>query len=443
MNRRHEHSAARRPGLPPLGPFERLTRVHALMVGGEAAMAVALADSLFLSISPDAARTRVVLFLLVSMAPFAVVAPLIGPFIDRLRGGQRMVVVLVGILRALVLVGMVFSLDSLSLFPLAFAALILSKTYAIAKSALVPVTVPDEEALVGANGRLGQVAGLTGFAVAVPAALLQLVATSAALILGALLFLAASANARRLPRSVIAATPPGKLENEELHSFRVVRAANAMRVLRGTVGFMFFHLAFWLRSEIAGTAWFGLAVGLSSLATLGANFAGPHIRRRIPVETMLLASLLLVAAAGLMAAVWDRVVGGILLAAAVNAAATVGRLAFESTVQSGAPDANRGRAFSRFETQNQMAWVLGGVIPVLLVPSGRMGFAIAGVAGVVGAVAFVRAGRVHLALPVNQQRRGAPTTNPGHQARTASADHQDRSPRGRGGVRRRGRGHRR
>ena len=69
-------------------------------------MAIALADSLFLSISPDAARGRVILFLAVSMAPFIVVAPLIGPAIDRMRGGQRMVVVLVGLLRAVVLTGM-------------------------------------------------------------------------------------------------------------------------------------------------------------------------------------------------------------------------------------------------------------------------------------------------------------------------------------------------
>jgi hypothetical protein len=76
------------------------------MVAGEAAMAIALADSLFLSISPDAARTKVLMFLAISIAPFAVIAPFVGPFIDRIRGGQRMVVIIVGLLRALVLVGM-------------------------------------------------------------------------------------------------------------------------------------------------------------------------------------------------------------------------------------------------------------------------------------------------------------------------------------------------
>ncbi len=357
-------------------------------------MALALADSLFLSISPDAARSKVILFLAVSMAPFAVVAPLVGPFIDRMRGGQRMVVLIAGVLRALVLVGMANTLDSLTLFPLAFAALILSKTYAIAKSSLVPTTISNVDGLVEANSKLGQIAGITGFVVAVPAALLQLISTQATLGFGVLAFLFAALNAYRLPKLVVASTPAGELETEELHSPSVVTAAMAMRILRGVVGFMFFHLAFWLRREIAGTAWFGLAIALSGLATLGANFMGPRLRRRLRVEMMLFTALVAIGLAGLAAAWSGRITAGILLAALVNAAAAIGRLAFEATVQSGAPDANRGRAFARFETQNQMAWVAGGLIPVVFTPSGWVGFAIVGVAGVAGAVMYVRRGAV-------------------------------------------------
>ena len=391
-------------GLPPVTPFLRLSRVHALMVAGETAMALALADSLFLSISPDAARSKVILFLAVSMAPFAVVAPLVGPFIDRMRGGQRMVVLVAGILRALVLVGMANTLDSLTLFPLAFAALILSKTYAIAKSSLVPTTIPDVDGLVEANSKLGQIAGITGFVVAVPAALLQLISTQATLGLGVLSFLFAALNAYRLPKLVVASTPAGALETEELHSPAVVTAAMAMRILRGVVGFMFFHLAFWLRREIAGTAWFGLAIALSGLATLGANFMGPRLRRKLRVEMMLFTSLVAIGLAGVGAAWSGRITAGILLAALVNAAAAIGRLAFEATVQSGAPDANRGRAFARFETQNQMAWVAGGLVPVVFTPSGWVGFAIVGVAGIAGAVMCVRRGAVTIGFRAGQSK---------------------------------------
>lgn len=379
------------------------------MVAGETTMAIALADSLFLSISPDAARTKVIMFLAVSMAPFAVVAPLVGPFIDRMRGGQRAVVILVGVLRAVVLLAMAKYLDSLTLFPLAFAALILGKTYAIAKSALVPSIISDKEKLVASNSKLGQVAGITGFVMAIPAGGLQFISAQATLTLGALAYLAAALNAYRLPKVAIATEPAGRLETEELHSPNVVHAANAMRVLRGAVGFMFFHLAFWLRGEDAGTAWFGLAIGLSGLATLSANFVGPAIRDRMRESNMLMAALVSIAIVGFGATWYDRVVGGIVLAAVVNAAAAIGRLAFESTVQGGAPDANRGRAFARFETQNQMAWVFGGLIPVAISPSGPLGFAIVGVVGLVGAVAFVRSGGVaipsRVARATNRVRR--------------------------------------
>lgn len=406
MTGQHRSKKVAGPGLPPPSAFQRLRRTHSLMVAGDTAMAIALADSLFLSISPDAARTKVILFLAISMAPFAVVAPLVGPFIDRVRGGQRMVVIWVGILRASVLVGMASTLDSLTLFPLAFAALILGKTYSIAKSAIVPTTVNDDSALVEANSKLGQVAGITGFVVAGPIAVLQLIDTRASLGFGVIAFIAAALNAYRLPKIAVAPTPAGRLETEELHSQSVVTAAIAMRVLRGVVGFMFFHLAFWLRREIAGTAWFGLAIALSGMATLGANFVGPLVRRRMKEATMILSALIAVGVSGVVAAWYGELVGGIVLAAMVNAAAAIGRLAFDSTVQSGAPDANRARAFSQFETHNQMAWVLGGLIPVVLSPSGRVGFLVVGVVGIAGAVIFIRSGGASIAF------RGGRATGP-------------------------------
>jgi hypothetical protein len=228
---------------------------------------------------------------------------------------------------------------------------------------------------------------------------LQFISSQAALGFGVLAFLAAALNANRLPKSVVAASPADALETEELHSASVVAAANAMRVLRGVVGFMFFHLAFWLRREIAGTAWFGLAIGLSGLATLGANFAGPSLRKKMRVETMLLFALLSVGIVGVGTAWYGRITGGILLAAVVNAAAAIGRLAFEATVQSGAPDANRGRAFSRFETQNQMAWVAGGLVPVIFAPAGWVGFAVVGVVGLTGAVMYARMRGTSIGFP--------------------------------------------
>lgn len=371
-------------------------------------MTVALADSFFLSVPVGAARTKVILFLAVSMAPFVIIAPFVGPVIDRIRGGQRMVVILVGLLRALVLIGMSQSLDSFALFPLAFAALILQKTYAIAKSAIVPTIVDNDDQLVNINSKLGQIAGITGFVVAVPAGLLQFIDARLCLGLGVLAYLFASLNAYRLPKTVIADKPAGALEIEELHSPRVLQAATAMRVLRGTVGFNFFHLAFWLRNETAGTLWFGVAISISGLATLAANFVGPLLRRRMREQWMIAFSLVFIGLVGVGAAFSGRIVAGIILASAVNAAAAICRLAFESVVQSGAPDANRGRAFSKFETQNQIAWVAGGLVPVIFRPAGWLGFACIGLAGIAGAFVFVRmAGGL-------RKLRAEQATTPGH-----------------------------
>jgi hypothetical protein len=154
---------------------------------------------------------------------------------------------------------------------------------------------------------------------------------------------------------------------------------------------LFFHLAFWLRTEIAGTVWFGVAIGFASLCTLIANFTAPNLRQRMKVENMLLLSVAMVAVGGLLSGFSGRFFAGILLAGVVNASAAIGKLAFEATVQSGAPDANRGRAFARFETHNQMAWVLAGLIPVILTPSGSRGFYMVGLAGVGGCLYFWRA----------------------------------------------------
>ena len=180
--------------------------MHALTACGEAAFAIALADSLFLSISPDAARSKVLLFLGVSLAPFAVIAPFIGPVIDRVPGGRRITVLIVNVLRCVTVVLMIQRINSVALFPLAFISLVLSRTYAVSKTALVPTLVGGDQELVAANGNLGLLAGLIGFAAAVPAGLLQLVDSRLTLSMSALMFGLAGLVSLQLPRHV-ATTP--------------------------------------------------------------------------------------------------------------------------------------------------------------------------------------------------------------------------------------------
>src|SRR5947199_2692245 len=143
-------------------PFARLAVTHALSTAGDAFVTVALAGSLFFDISPGAARGRVALSLLLTMTPFAVVAPFLGPAIDRIKGGRRLMVVLSCGGRVLVCLAMAQVVHNLLLFPAAFGALVFSRTYAVAKSSLVPTIVDEEDRLVEANAKLALIGVLAG-----------------------------------------------------------------------------------------------------------------------------------------------------------------------------------------------------------------------------------------------------------------------------------------
>ncbi|HYN33574.1 MAG TPA: MFS transporter [Ilumatobacteraceae bacterium] len=377
------------PRRPAASKFRRLAVTHALMMGGDAAMIVALADSLFFDIDLDAARSRVLLFLAIGFAPFLIVAPLIGPLIDRVAGGRRLVIQLVAVARVVLALLMARYLDALALFPLVFGALVLQKTYTISKSAIVPSTVRSETELVEANSKLGLIAGLTGAVAVIPAAvLLKLVGAPATLVYSALLFGAAFVAATRLPSEVVAADAADAEETRELHTSNIELAATAMTVLRALVGFTFFHLAFWLRSQDQGTVWFAAVVGVSALAAMVGNAVAPSVRTHVREETMLSISLLVCAVAGLGVAVLGGPVGAVVLAGVVNLMASLGRLSFESIVQRDAPGANQGRAFAVFETRFQLAWALGAFLAVAIQAPGAIGFLVVGL-GAAGASVYL------------------------------------------------------
>src|SRR5713226_2685005 len=54
---------------------------------GDAFVTVALAGTLFFSASVTQARGKVALALIITMAPFALLAPFIGPLLDKVRDG--------------------------------------------------------------------------------------------------------------------------------------------------------------------------------------------------------------------------------------------------------------------------------------------------------------------------------------------------------------------
>ena len=287
---------------------------------------------------------------------------------------------------------MVQRINSVALFPLAFISLVLSRTYAVSKTALVPTLVSSDQELVAANGSLGLLAGLLGFGAAVPAGLLQLVDSRLTLVMSAVMFGLAGFVSLQLPRHV--ATTPKTIDTAEiteLHGSGVRHAALSMMLLRGIVGFLFFHVAFWLRDERAGTAWFALALGLSSLATMLANAISPMLRRWISERTMMTVSLIVISVTGVFAGVFGGITAGIILIAVCNGMGSIGRLAFESIIQREAPDANRARTFVKFETINQLVWVSSGLVAVVFTFSGAVGFAIVGVSSAMGLIYFLSA----------------------------------------------------
>lgn len=392
-------------------PFTKLVRVHALMAAGEASMAVALADSLFLSITPGEARSRVLLFLAISFAPFVILARFIGPFIDRIPGGRRLLVTIIASIRVLVMLLMISQLDSLLLFPLAFLAMVLNKTYAVSKSALVPSLLRSEKDLVQANAKLGVTAGLVGFLAAAPAGLLSLISPKLSLVFGAVMFGLAALNATRLPKKTVARDAPADLEIEELHRPGVIIAVSAMSLIRASVGFIFFHMAFWFadpeRAEVVGlapngrwtqvqyhfgpqfgTVWFGIAVSMAAIGSLAGNLSAKRLSKVQPIEYLIVGGLVFIGAAGVFTALTATTITALLLMMIVNYSAAVGNMAFESIVQRDAPDANRGRALANYYTRFQLMWVAAGILPVLLNLPGALGFAIVAGIGFSGASVY-------------------------------------------------------
>ena len=167
-------------------PYRRLVVANSIGVTGDALFTVSLAGSLFFNVSADAARPTILLYLLLTLAPFAVIGPFVGTVIDRFPGSQRGLIAVTNLGRAVAMLLIAVELKSLAFFPLAFVVLVLSKASSIAKSSLVPWLVADDDRLVAENARLSRATALVGgLAGAAGAAALALGSTEAVLVAAA------------------------------------------------------------------------------------------------------------------------------------------------------------------------------------------------------------------------------------------------------------------
>jgi len=352
-------------------PFARLVYAQATGACGDACILVSMAGSIFFSSPTSAARGKVLLFLLITMTPFVIVAPVLGPALDRMKGGRRLFLILSAAGRALLCLALAMYIskpapEGLLVYPLAFGVLVLQKGSAIAKSALVPALVKDEAELVTANSRLALINAIAVFVGAAPAFVVyKLFGADWSLRFAAVVFVVATILAIQIPRTRLRAPADErlqKLERDEMHPPSILLGASAMAVLRACVGFLAFFTAFSLKHDL-------FALGLAGTAAYVGNFVGvlgaPALRRAVREEVILASSLVVPAAFALLGALVAGAAGFVLAAFTLGIGAAAGRLGFDSLLQRDGPDAVRGRAFAKFETRFQLVWVIGGIFAII------------------------------------------------------------------------------
>lgn len=374
-----------------------LARVHGSSAVADGLVTAALAGSVFFNISPTEARAKVALALIITVAPYAFVTPLIGPAIDRARGGRRGMMAAANLGRAAVALLLVSHIKTLLLFPEALAMLVLKSGASIATRAVVPKIVDDEERLVEANSKLALLSALGNMVgVVVGGTVNFIINPGAVCLLAAVGFVAAGVMVFRLPPIAITTSEDDlRTERVELAGRNIRVAGLSMSLVRGIVGFVSLLLAFDLRGgkQAVPIGSIGAAAGASTAIARKADIFGdpaapkwhfgavliaaaagglvgsriaPALRVRWREERLLEGVLASIIVCSLFA-VWSGGLGGAMLVSlSIGFGAAMGKLAFDALVQRDAPDANYGRSFARFEARFQLFWVIGALVPVLV-----------------------------------------------------------------------------
>ena len=427
-----------------------LIEMTAVSGAADAFVTVALAGTIFFSTSVDQARGRVVLFLIITMAPFAVLAPFIGPALDRIQQGRRFVLAGTMLTRGLLCYAMSANVaNSVTLLPAAFGILVLQKAGGVVKSSVTPRLLPAQITLVTANARSGLISIATSTAAAGLAAGVQFLGGAAwTLRVGTLIYLAAMLLAFRLPEQIDVPAaapapvpapahqpsthqpptrpdmprptlplPPGEQPKSARGRWRtlanvgpvVAEAMTVNAVLRAFSGYILFLLAFLLRSVNLGTIFHhevshnfalgALALGLA-VGSLASMIVGSFFRGRAP--QLIMFSVLCVAPVVTSLCAWGfGLFAAVLVEATAIFCASLAKLAQDSIVGREIGDEIRSSTFAVSETLNQVANVAGGLAGVLvsMLDNGQAGLAIAAACLTVALVLLVarRRQRVRLA----------------------------------------------
>ena len=456
---------------------------------GDGFVAVALAGTLFFSASATEARGRVALALLITMAPFALLAPFIGPMLDRIQHGRRYILIGTVLARGLLCWGMAGAVqhnDTLTLLPAAFGVLLLQKVYSVTRASVTPRLLPQEITLVTANSRCA-LASLIATTVGVPVAagidaLAGGHAGGAAWVLrvGTVVYLLAMIPGFRLPSGVDepaaeaaraqvppddkaaadgtsaglgqpASSHPGPAQpgaGEPGHAGAgrrrrlprklfprpvgpvVGEALGANITLRAYSGFMIFFLAFILRTVHFGVSdHLALAEMITAVAVGGfiGTAIGAALKSRAPLMIVfgMLAVTLVVTT---LCALYFGLWAAVIVAFAAALGQTLVKLALDSIVQREISPDVRSSTFAASETLHQLSWVIGALLGLLLsiTGSGVAGLSVAA-AGLALSLAALVAGRRRR----NLRHRHRPY--PGHLVPSAQQPGHDSASQAQGG----------
>ncbi|GAA3981014.1 MFS transporter [Streptomyces sp. NBC_01352] len=375
----------------------KLIELHGVNGAGDVMITVALASTVFFSVPTDEARGRVALYLAITMAPFTVLAPVIGPLLDRLPHGRRAAMagaMLARALLALILSGAVAS-GSLELYPAALGVLVASKAYGVVRSAVVPRLLPPRFSLVKANSRV-TLGGLLATGVAAPiAAGLQSIGSSWPLYGAFVIFMAGTFLSFTLPPKVDSAKGEDiallAADEEHLHGphlkpvkrpglrtvgIAVTHALGANAALRCLSGFLIFFLAFLLREhpltgESAAVS-LGIVIAAAGTGNALGTAVGAWLRSKAP-ELIIVTVVACVVAAAITAAIFFGAFLVACLAAVAGFSQALAKLSLDALIQRDVPEQVRTSAFARSETILQVSWVFGGAVGIVMPLNGTLG----------------------------------------------------------------------
>jgi MFS family permease len=407
---RNVGSARQRGGAGNTGMM-RLLDLHAASCAGDTLITIGLAGTIFFGLPAGEARGRVALYLLVTMVPFALLAPVVGPVLDRFRHGRRYALAATMVGRAFLAWVIADNLFGFGLYPAAFGVLALSRAYGVARSAAVPRLLPPGMGLSQAGARASVYGTVAGAIVAPVGAIAFAIGPQWPLRVASLIFLVGAIVALALPGR--ADSDPPEVVPKVFHLPWRHRAENGDRVLHGRLviatligsaglralyGFLLLFLAFAVREDPIPGGLLGIPVGsVAQLALYGAALAlgtfiataiGTGLRIRRPIRLQAI-GMSLVAVAGFWAMVRLTVASIVVLCLATAIASGLAKLAVDASIQERIPEPVRASAFAHAETLLMLAWVAGGALGLIPFLNARFGLAVASVAMLAAAVRAV------------------------------------------------------